>query len=145
MATVELEDLQAFAHNMLVRISAPAPQHAFILALQGELGSGKTTFMQALARELGITESVKSPTYVLMKNYSISHNGFTKLVHIDAYRLEKPEEFQTLDPETFLKDPKALVCIEWPERAGGLLPTPDLLLHFSHGNDETGAREIQAE
>lgn len=111
-------------------------QQAFILALRGDLGAGKTTFTQTLARELGVHEAVQSPTYVLMKSYPINFNGFTKLVHIDAYRLEKPEEFAALQPDTFLNDPANLVVIEWPERVEGILPTPNLLLNFTHTDSE---------
>lgn len=109
---------------------------AAIVALRGDLGAGKTTFTQALAQELGITDTVQSPTYVLMKSYPIFFDRFRKLIHIDAYRLDKPEEFAALEPETFLNDPENLVVIEWPERVEGVLPTPDLLLNFTHTDSE---------
>lgn len=112
---------------------------AFVIALRGDLGAGKTTFTQALAKELGITESVQSPTYVLMKSYPISFGRFTKLIHIDAYRLDTPEEFSTLKPEGFLSDPTNLVIIEWPERVEGVLPKPDIVLNFS--SDGAGEEE----
>lgn len=146
---VKKEDLAAIAKEVLVRAcaepsnaagaaqpsSASAPR-AFVIALRGDLGAGKTTFTQALAKELGITEAVQSPTYVLMKNYPISFGRFTKLIHIDAYRLEKPEEFNALKPEEFLSNPENLVVIEWPERVEGVLPTPNILLNFSHAGEE---------
>lgn len=117
---------------------------ATIIALRGDLGAGKTTFTQALARELGITEAIQSPTYVLMKSYPIDFKGFKKLIHIDAYRLEKPEEFSALQPEMFLNDPQNLVVIEWPERVEGMLPTPDIILNFAHTDSEE-ERHIEIE
>src|SRR3989344_6400947 len=141
MAKVALSELQGLAQEILMQL----PQEkgsAAIVALTGELGAGKTTFVQALAKELGVADTVQSPTYVLMKSYNLPQGDtltpglskvspFKKLVHIDAYRLEKPEEFAALKPETFLNDPHNLVCIEWPERIEGALPTPDLVLNFS--------------
>ena len=82
-----------------------------------------------------------------MKNYALPAsplNGgrFNTLIHIDAYRLETPEEFSALKPETFLNDHKALVVIEWPERIEGMLPVPDLVLKFSSQDVGEGERYI---
>jgi tRNA threonylcarbamoyladenosine biosynthesis protein TsaE len=129
---VTKDELGTLARDVLSKASASKPYGATIIALRGELGAGKTTFTQALARELGITEVVQSPTYVLMKWYPIDFNQFKKLIHIDAYRLERPEEFDALKPETFLSNKENLVVIEWPERVTGQLPTPNVLVNFSH-------------
>lgn len=123
-----------------------------MLALEGNLGAGKTTFVQALARELGVGEVVQSPTYVLMKSYALELSGpeattnkkFTKLVHIDAYRLESPEEFDALRPEEFLNDPHALVVVEWPDKLGSKLPAPDMTLTFSADGMTEVERDITA-
>ena len=125
---------------------------ATVLALEGDLGAGKTTFVQTLARELGVADVVQSPTYVLMKSYSLQLSGpeattnkkFTKLVHIDAYRLESPEEFAALRPEEFLADPECLVVVEWPQKLGDKLPVPDMTLTFSADNMTDGERDIAA-
>ncbi len=130
MQKVRLEDMQGFARQVLERVDS-AQGAAYVLALQGDLGAGKTTFTQALAKELGVEGAVQSPTYVLMKSYSIAFKEFTKLVHIDAYRLEKPEEFAALKPASFLQDQEALVVVEWPERVQGELPKPNLTIQFS--------------
>src|SRR3989344_4654116 len=141
MVKVALGELQSLAKEVLAQLPE-GNERAIILALIGELGAGKTTFVQALAKELGVEDTVQSPTHVLMKSYPISQGDtlklglskvspYKKLVHIDAYRLEKAEEFAALKPETFLNDPKNLVCIEWPERVEGKLPTPDVVLKFS--------------
>lgn len=131
MEKISLEMLPTFANTVLATLSASLPRpRATIVALCGELGAGKTTFTQALARVLGVAESLQSPTYVLMKTYATTHPAFAVLVHIDAYRLEKPEEFTALKPEAFLSDPHTLVIVEWPEKAGNLLPEPDMVIQF---------------
>lgn len=143
MQKVRLEDIQLFARQVLERVGS-AQGAAYVLALQGDLGAGKTTFTQALAKELGVGDTVQSPTYVLMKSYPIDFKGFTKLVHIDAYRLEAPEEFAALKPATFLQDPCALVVVEWPERLEGVLPKPNLTIQFS-ANDPFSATSVANE
>ena len=133
MTLVRREKLTGLVQEVLTQL----PQKesgATVVALVGELGAGKTTFVQALARELGVTETVQSPTYVLMKAYPVSYSHFKELIHIDAYRLEKPEEFEALKPKTFLNNSDNLVCIEWPERVEGQLPAPDVVLNFSSEN-----------
>jgi tRNA threonylcarbamoyladenosine biosynthesis protein TsaE len=139
-----LDSMAQFAGEVLSRIPQAPGERAFFISLQGELGAGKTTFMQNLGRALSIEETIQSPTYVLMKSYPIDFNGFTKLIHIDAYRLESAEEFKPLKPEQFMNDPQAIVCIEWPERLQGSLPNPDLALTFFHRDGEP-ARDISVQ
>ena len=150
---VALYELPYFVRNILAALMLDGHKDAAtVLALEGNLGAGKTTFVQTLARELGVGEVVQSPTYVLMKNYPLelstaganTNKKFTKLVHIDAYRLESPEEFDALRPEEFLNDPGCLVVVEWPERLGSKLPAPDMTLTFSAENMTEGERDITA-
>ncbi|HVU79771.1 MAG TPA: tRNA (adenosine(37)-N6)-threonylcarbamoyltransferase complex ATPase subunit type 1 TsaE [Candidatus Paceibacterota bacterium] len=141
MTAIALADLPQTARAALERL-APKTDAATVVTLRGDLGAGKTTFVQALARELGVAEAVQSPTYVLMKSYPIARKGFTKLVHIDAYRLDAPEQFLALRPDEFLSDPESLICIEWPERLEGMLPKPDLELEFSSEAMAAGERRI---
>jgi tRNA threonylcarbamoyladenosine biosynthesis protein TsaE len=141
MEKVTLQDLPVFARSVLA--SLPEVSHALVVTLNGELGAGKTTFVQAFAKELGIREQVQSPTYVLMKSYPISFKQFTKLIHIDAYRLENAGEFAALKPEMFLHDPASLVLIEWPEKVEAALPKPDIRLKFSHDGVSERERYIE--
>jgi len=131
MQKVHLKGIDEFAKDVLEKITHTPTDRAYILALQGDLGAGKTTFTQALARVLGIVDVVQSPTYVLMKSYPIHAGQFTTLTHIDAYRLDRSEEFRALKPETFLSDPSVLVVLEWPERVHGVLPEPHMTVRFS--------------
>lgn len=142
MEKISLATIDSFAKKIL-ELLAQKSDTAVLLALSGELGAGKTTFVQAFAKELGVEYIVQSPTYVLMKSYPIEHNSFTTLVHIDAYRLEKPEQFLALKPKTFLSDPKNIVCIEWPERIQGMLPKPDIVIHFSSEGMQEGERGME--
>jgi tRNA threonylcarbamoyladenosine biosynthesis protein TsaE len=139
-------DLDELVRKVLAQLPEKTA-HATVVALSGDLGAGKTTFTQALAHVLGLEETIQSPTYVLMKSYKLlsgpfNNNRFNTLVHIDAYRLEHPQEFSMLKPEKFLNDPHTLVIIEWPERIEGVLPLPDLVLTFSSQDAEEGERYI---
>ena len=112
--------------------------HATVIGLSGDLGSGKTAFAKALARALGITENIPSPTFVIAKYYDISHNGhFSRLIHIDAYRVESPDELKVLGWEKELRDPQNLIVVEWPERLGGEFPLYARQFNFLFVNEET--------
>ena len=114
--------------------------NATIIGLSGELGAGKTTFAQAVAKTLGITETVTSPTFVIEKIYEIPESAksrFKHLIHIDAYRLENPNELVRLGFAEISADPANLILIEWAERLGGLLPTDTPHFHFFHINENT--------
>ena len=89
-----------------------------IIALEGDLGAGKTFFTQQLAHYLGVKDRVASPTFVLMKQYTISHkpSAIRQLVHIDCYRLDDPQELYYLGVEEYINHPEAVVVIEWADR-----------------------------
>ena len=106
---------------------APTDQ-APVVALSGDLGAGKTTFVQTLARFLGVTEPVTSPTFVLQKQYPIEHLRLRALVHMDAYRLEDSSELSTLGFADLLAQADHLVCVEWGERVASALPPHTLWL-----------------
>jgi tRNA threonylcarbamoyladenosine biosynthesis protein TsaE len=109
-----------------------------LVALEGELGSGKTTFVRALARGLGVSETATSPTYALVHRYE-GRRG--PVFHLDCYRLRRPEEAQDLDWETLLDQGDA-VLVEWPERAGPWLPAPSRRFRLHHLPDE-GRRGLE--
>jgi tRNA threonylcarbamoyladenosine biosynthesis protein TsaE len=98
--------------------------HPIVIALSGELGAGKTTLVSGFLRELGVTGSVRSPTYTLVEPYDL---GARTVYHLDLYRLADARELEMLAPRDMLT-PGAVLLIEWAERAGRALPTPDLSL-----------------
>ena len=142
MEKVQLHELGAVAQKVLLLVPYMG-ERAVLVTLCGDLGAGKTTFVQVLGKELGIETNIQSPTYVLMKSYPIDFGRFKKLIHIDAYRLNEPVEFQTLKPEEFWHDPTVLVVLEWPEKVGDLLPKPDLQINFSSEGAGTTERFIE--
>lgn len=89
-----------------------------VLALHGDMGVGKTTFVQGLAQGLGVKEQVTSPTFAI---YSVYRGTRAKLVHLDAYRLENEQQIESLLLEEFLTSPWCL-AVEWPEKTGAWLP-----------------------
>lgn len=92
-----------------------------VIALTGELGAGKTTFVQGFAQGVGIKERIISPTFVLIRQHQIP-NTKKLLYHIDLYRLEKKYEFNQLGLEDLLNDSNHLILIEWAEKIMDLLP-----------------------
>ena len=88
----------------------------FVMGLSGPLGVGKTTFVQALVRALGGKDVVKSPTFALMRWYHVSHPEIRRVIHVDAYRLEKPEDVLALNLAEELSDGESILVVEWPEK-----------------------------
>ena len=124
-----LEELGAEATNF-VNALAPSPRGATLVTLSGELGAGKTAFTKAVASTLGVEEIVNSPTFVLEKIYLLprKHWGetpkFARLIHIDAYRLEKGSDLGPLGFDELMQDSSNLILLEWPEKVAEALPTP---------------------
>jgi tRNA threonylcarbamoyladenosine biosynthesis protein TsaE len=98
----------------------------FLVTLTGNLGAGKSHLARAFLKELGVTDAIPSPTYTLCETYPISKK--LTVSHMDLYRLEDPEELELMGFRDML-DGQGLL-IEWPERAGPLLPVPDLDVHL---------------
>lgn len=108
---------------------------ATVVALTGDLGAGKTTLVQYLARMYEIEEVIQSPTYVVMKRYELRDMRYVNFIHIDAYRIEKEEEMQVLGLHRLISDPKNLILIEWPERIAGLLPEKRINVSIDHDGE----------
>lgn len=109
---------------------------ALVVALRGELGSGKTTFTQGLAHALGVSQTPKSPTFLLAKEYPIPHTQ-RSLWHLDCYRLAGHQDLVTLDLHSIFANPNNIILIEWPERIGEGLPRDHIEIHFVHSGNDT--------
>lgn len=131
---VTAAELYALAEQYKMRIK-PHEASAFVLALQGDLGAGKTTFTKALAQSFGVTETVTSPTFVIEKIYKITHPEFDHFIHIDAYRIERSEELAKLGWNAIVNNPRNLIVIEWPERVADLIPADAETLRFTFVSD----------
>lgn len=109
---------------------------ALIVALEGELGAGKTTLVQGIATALGVRELPKSPTFNLAKEYAIPGTDF-RLWHLDCYRLSGRDDLAALDMHTVFADPHNLVLIEWAARVGEALPTDHIVIRMEHAGNDT--------
>lgn len=116
----------AATRQLAVRFAEAVPIDTTV-ALHGDLGVGKTTFVQGLAEGLGVREHVTSPTFAI---YSVYRGSGRTLVHLDAYRIERAEQVEDLLLEEFLQSPWIL-AVEWPEKVGTWLPTDALHLELS--------------
>lgn len=117
-----LDELDAFAATLVSKLQKNANNTgSTLLTLTGDLGAGKTTLTQAIARTLGITSAVRSPTFIISKEYPLENQAWHTLVHIDAYRLDG-EALEPLGFAEVFADPSKLVIVEWPEYLESILP-----------------------
>jgi tRNA threonylcarbamoyladenosine biosynthesis protein TsaE len=121
MQTNSLQEFRAEAEQF-ARALTPREDQATVVALSGDLGAGKTTFVQAAAAALGVAEPVRSPTFIIMQIFEIPAGRFKRLIHIDAYRLKSLHELEVLGWNEIVADPENLIFIEWPEQVEGALP-----------------------
>lgn len=127
-----LEELRAWGEAFGARLKSPA-----VVALEGELGSGKTTLAQAMCRGVGIVDDVTSPTFALVNEF---HVLGTTVYHLDLYRLRGPADLTNVGWEDIINS-GGIVIVEWPERAGGLLPDESIRIRLDHiPGDETRRR-----
>ena len=119
--------LNKFGEALGRELRAPA-----VIGLSGELGSGKTTLVQAICRGLGARVLATSPTYALVHHYETPQGR--SVYHVDCYRLKSPDEARDLGFEDMTRE-LAIVLVEWPERAGPWLPPLDRHLRLAHDPD----------
>ena len=110
----------------------PLSNKALVVALEGDLGSGKTTFIQGLAQGLKVKENILSPTFVIQKDFLLKLKNFKNLYHIDAYRLKNPEELLELGFKDLIKNPENLIVIEWADKIKKILPKNILRIKFEN-------------
>jgi len=127
------EETKEFAENLAKEVLKKGLQkEAVVFGLIGELGSGKTTFVQGFAQGLDIQEKITSPTYVIQKRFSLSSGGssFKNFYHIDAYRLENGEDLLALGFKDILAQKQNIIIVEWADRVKKILPKSAKFLHF---------------
>lgn len=131
-----LDQTKQFAEELVCKLTAQK-NSAAVLALYGDLGSGKTTFTQFFAGALGVKEKVTSPTFVLEKFYDLKKSDFKKLIHIDCYRLKGEEDLLNLGWQDIVADEKNIIVIEWPERVEKILPKNTKKIYFEFVDETT--------
>jgi tRNA threonylcarbamoyladenosine biosynthesis protein TsaE len=131
---------QAYAQRL-----AQCPSiHQALIELHGDLGAGKTTFVRHLLRALGVQGRIKSPSYAVVEPHTANTpSGALNIWHFDLYRFADPREFEEAGFRDVLVSP-GLKLVEWPEKAQGVLPTPDLALHISALADDSRRVRAQA-
>ncbi len=127
------EETEAFAAELAASLKPGS-----VLALYGDLGSGKTVFSRGFARGLGVTEAVTSPTFTIVQEYKLEKGGM--LYHLDLYRISDSNAALVFGIEEFLGDPKAFALLEWPERIADILPRDTIKVTISPVDEST--REI---
>ena len=112
-----------------------AAEHATLVTFSGDLGAGKTTLIQEIAKQLGVTETLQSPTYVIYKRYG-------NIIHGDMYRLESSDEILKLGWNELLADPKNILLIEWPEKIEAVIPEWAVKVVLRHNSVDTRSIDI---
>ena len=157
------KETQVFAAQIAGKVMKMTSKKAIVLALEGELGAGKTTFIQGFAKALKVKTKVKSPTFNLMKAHKITYSSrlrrgfggqaklkspayakasaggqnFRNLYHIDCYRLKDHKDLIPLDIDEILKASDNIVLIEWSDRVKEILPKGHITIHFDHISETT--------
>lgn len=136
--SIETQNLgKIFAKEVLLY---PIKNSAVVLELKGNLGGGKTTFLQGFSKGLGIKEKILSPTFVIMKRFELHNKQYKNFYHIDFYRLNKIKGEPVLSWKDIIRDPKNIIAIEWPERVKKILPQKTIKIYFKFINENS--REI---
>ncbi len=135
MPTAELTrgELQAWGEALGARLAPPV-----VLSLTGELGAGKTSLVQSIARGYGVTEPVTSPTFALVHQYAAPKSV---MYHLDLYRLKGPADLLNIGWDDALSS-GALVCVEWPERAGNEMPANAMAIRLEHVDGDDDRRRV---
>ncbi|KXB08222.1 hypothetical protein AKJ56_01660 [candidate division MSBL1 archaeon SCGC-AAA382N08] len=125
-----------FAESLVKEIKQSSlKESASVIALEGDLGSGKTKLTQFLAEALGIKQRITSPTFLIMREYEIPQGSFKHFFHIDAYRIEEKDLLE-LGFKEITTNPENLIAIEWADRVKDIIPQNTWWLTLSHGKEK---------
>lgn len=137
---------ESIAKTLATEVLESSRTSAFVIALHGNLGSGKTTFTKGFMKGLSIRERVQSPTFVLMKRFLIpkkNRSQFLRAIHIDCYRLKSQKSAEKIGIKDDCKNPKNIILIEWAERMKRILPKDHLSVSFDHVSKNERSITIQ--
>lgn len=125
------------AEQLAEQILKSKPKNkAFVIGLEGELGAGKTTFIQGFAKGLGIREKILSPTFVILKSFKIK-DKIGLFYHIDCYRIQKAKEILVLGFKEIISNPGNIVIIEWADKIKKIMPKNTLWINFKFIDENT--------
>ena len=128
-----LEDTKNLGQEIAKEILKRKDKSAFVVFLDGDLGTGKTTLVKEMIFALGIKEKVKSPTFTIIEPYELNNKN---IYHIDLYRINDPSELEIIGLREYLNESEAIIFIEWPEKSFGFLKKFDLKISLKHSSEE---------
>ena len=115
---------------------------ALVLALVGDLGSGKTAFAQTFAEALGVKDKIKSPTFIIFRKHEIHQREFRFFYHFDVYRIHNEKEILNLGWEEIISNPQNIVLVEWADKIEKILPKNCIKIIFKHLKGDKREMEI---
>ena len=124
-----LEDTKKLGQELAKKILKRKGEAAFIVFLDGDLGTGKTTLVKEIIFALGVKEKVKSPTFTIIEPYELNNEN---IYHVDLYRIIDPTELEIIGLREYLNESNAIIFIEWPEKSYGYLKKFDLKISLKH-------------
>ncbi len=124
-----LEDTKKLGQELAKEILKRKGEAAFVVFLDGDLGTGKTTLVKEIIFALGVKEKVKSPTFTIIEPYELNKEN---IYHVDLYRIIDPTELEIIGLREYLNESNAIIFIEWPEKSYGYLKKFDLKISLKH-------------
>ncbi len=124
-----LEDTKKLGQELAKEILKRKGEASFVVFLDGDLGTGKTTLVKEIIFALGVKEKVKSPTFTIIEPYELNNKN---IYHVDLYRIIDPTELEIIGLREYLNESKAIIFIEWPEKSYGYLKKFDLKISLKH-------------
>ena len=135
-----LEDTKNLSQEIAKEILKRKDKSAFVVFLDGDLGTGKTTLVKEIIFALGIKEKVKSPTFTIIEPYELNNKN---IYHIDLYRINDPSELEIIGLREYLNESEAIIFIEWPEKSFGFLKKFDLKISLKHSSEKERICKIE--
>lgn len=128
------QETKKLAGELAKKLIQKRSERALVIALAGELGSGKTTFVSGFSKILGVNEKILSPTFVLIHKHELKPGTYKFLYHIDAYRLESEKDLLNLEIKKIISSPENIVMVEWADKVKKIIPENAVWIYFEHSN-----------